>query len=137
MTWHRTRVSPERLEPRQLFSSYFVSPSGNDAATGAVDAPWKTLQHAADSVAAGDFVSVAAGTYTGFYLETDGTAAAPITFHAESGVTINNRNATTPDGINLEGADYVIIEGFHIDGSNGATIPRAGIRSVTNTNAVI
>jgi len=133
----RARLFPELLERRRLFSTYFVAPTGNDAATGAADAPWLTLQHAADTVQAGDLVTVAAGTYVGFYLEADGTAAAPITFHADSGVTINQRNATTPDGINLEGADYIVIEGFHVDGAGGTTIPRAGIRSVINTNAVI
>jgi len=127
----------ERIEGRRLLSGYFVSPAGSDAAAGTSDAPWLTLQHAADSVAAGDVVTVRAGTYVGFDLETDGTAAAPVTFHAESGVTISQRNATTPDGINLEGADYVVVEGFRVDGGGGTGIPRAGIRSVTNTNVVI
>src|SRR5215212_3264330 len=122
----------ERLETRRLLNSYFVSTSGNDAGAGTVDAPWRTLQHAADGVAAGDVVTVGAGNYTGFHLEADGTAAAPITFHAEAGVTINARNAVTPDGINLEGADYVVVEGFNVVG-----LPRAGIRSVINTGAVI
>ena len=126
----------ERLEGRRLLSNYFVSPAGSDAAVGTSEAPWRTLQRAADSVAAGDIVTVRAGTYAGFHLTTDGTAAAPITFHAESGVIIDTRNATTPDGINLEGADFVIIEGFRVDGAGGG-IPRAGIRSVTNTGVVI
>jgi parallel beta-helix repeat protein len=129
---NRRSTGLESLESRRLFAGYFVAPTGSDGAAGTSDAPWRTLQHAADSVAAGDFVTVRAGTYTGFNLETDGTAVAPITFHAESGVTINARNAVTPDGVNLEGADYVVIDGFHIVG-----LPRAGIRSVTNTNAVI
>jgi parallel beta-helix repeat protein len=49
----------------------------------------------------------------------------PITFFAEPGVVINQRNATTPDGINLERASYVVIDGFSVTG-----IARAGVRSV-------
>src|SRR6185295_17068235 len=59
------------------------------------------------------------------------TAAAPIEFLAEPGVKINQRNATTPDGINLESASHVIIDGFQVDG-----MPRAGVRSVGLPNAM-
>ena len=38
----------------------------------------------------------------------------------------------TPDGINLEGADYVTIEGFSVVG-----MPRTGIRSVLNHDVII
>src|SRR4051794_7980643 len=55
----------ELLESRVLFSTYYVSPSGNDAALGTSDAAaWKTLQKAGNTAAAGDTVLVRAGTYT-------------------------------------------------------------------------
>src|SRR5215212_1122336 len=54
-----------------------------------------------------------------------GTAASPIQFKADPGAVINQRNATTPDGINLELASYVVIDGFTVTG-----MPRAGVRSV-------
>src|SRR4051812_13278515 len=95
--WLTRQVRLECLEGRRLLSGYFVSPAGSDGAAGTADAPWLTLQHAADRVGAGDVVTVRAGTYVGFHLETDGAAAAPITFQAEAGVTINARNANTPD----------------------------------------
>src|SRR4051812_48216775 len=94
----------ERLENRDLMTAVFVSPAGSDAGPGTTDQPWLTLQHAADLVAPGDVVTVRAGTYTGFQLSRIGTANAPITFHGEAGATISSRNATTADGINLEGA---------------------------------
>src|SRR3954462_1041315 len=78
---------------------YFVSPAGNDAAAGTSAAPWKTLQHAANIVAPGDKVTARAGNYVGFNLTRSGTAAAPIEFDADAGAVINQRNATTPDGI--------------------------------------
>ena len=106
--------------------------SGNDASDGSSSSPWRTLQHAADVVNAGDTVIVRAGNYAGFYLTSDGTAASRIVFQAEAGVTINQRNAITPDGINLEGADYVTVEGFNVVG-----MPRTGIRSVLNHDVII
>jgi hypothetical protein len=60
------------LECRQLLSTYYVSPSGSDAAAGTSDAlAFKTLQKAADTVIAGDLVHVRAGTYAnGFSMVT-------------------------------------------------------------------
>jgi parallel beta-helix repeat protein len=113
-------------------AALYVSPTGNDLADGSIAAPWQTLQKAANSVNAGDTVTVRAGTYSGFDLRRDGTAAARITFSAEPGVVINARNPRTADGINLEGADFVTIEGFTVVG-----VPRAGIRSVINEGAII
>jgi parallel beta-helix repeat protein len=128
---HKFR-SIERLEERLALSTYYVSNQGSDNQDGSASAPWATLQKAADTVIAGDTVIVRAGTYVGFDLRRDGTAASRITFSAEAGVTINQRNVRTPDGINLEGADYVTIQGFTVVGT-----PRAGIRSVTNDGVII
>ena len=47
-------------------------------------------------------------------------------------MNITQRNATTPDGINLEGADYVTIEGFTVN-----NMPRTGIRAVLNHHVII
>ncbi len=125
------------LEPRTLLSAvtaevFHVSMAGSDSGDGTAASPWRTLQHAAHQVAAGDTVIVQAGTYAGFDLRADGTAEARITFRAEEGAIINQRNPVTADGINLEGADYVTIEGFQIVG-----VPRAGIRSVVNHHVII
>jgi hypothetical protein len=108
--------------------AYLVAPppAGSDSNDGSMAHPWATLQHAADTVAAGDTVMVRIGSYAGFQLETSGTAGHEIVFSANPGATITSDNATTPDGINLEGASYVRIEGFTV---NGRT--RAGIRAVT------
>lgn len=128
------RMRFEPLEPRQLLAGehFYVAPNGSNAAAGTSDAPWQTLQHAANLVSAGDTVTVRAGTYVGFDLRTDGTATDPITFSAEPGAVIDQRNARTPDGINLEGADYIVIEGFTLIG-----LPRAGIRAVLNHHVTI
>jgi len=115
------------LFPARAFAAdYYVTTTGKDVAAGSQQAPWATLQHAADTVAPGDTVHVAAGSYTGFYLGTSGTANARIAFLASPGVTIDHDNGKTPDGINLEGASYVTVDGFTV---NART--RAGIRAVT------
>ena len=134
---HRAAVAPvEALETRRLMAAYVVAPTGNDVGPGNASQPWRTLQRAADELLPGDSVTVLAGTYAGFNMTADGTADAPITWHAQSGAIINTRNTVTADGINLEGADYVIVEGFRVENTTG-TITRAGIRSVTNRGVII
>ena len=39
-------------------AQYFVAPDGSDAAAGDVNAPWRTLQFAADIIGPGDTVTV-------------------------------------------------------------------------------
>lgn len=106
---------------------FYVAPGGSNANPGTAAAPWATLQHAADRVAPGDRVVVRPGNYKGFYLDTSGTAAAPIEFFAEPGVLIDvpTDGAGNRDGINLESASHVVIDGFAVSG-----MPRAGVRSV-------
>ncbi len=109
--------------------TYFVAPppAGDDGNPGTIDSPWATLQHAADIVQPGDTVLVRAGSYTGAQFTTSGTAAMRIVVQAFPGeeVDIVADNPSTPDGINLEGASYMTIAGFRVDGRT-----RAGIRAV-------
>lgn len=123
----RVHLRLETLEIRTLLSTYFVAPDGDDSGPGTEEAPWLTLQRAANAVRAGDEVIVRPGEYAGFDLRTSGTADSPIRFLAEPGVVVTVPNPRTPDGINLEGASYVSIEGFAVVG-----LPRTGIRSVLN-----
>ncbi len=105
---------------------FYVDPNGDDTGAGTIDDPWQTLQKAADTVAAGDTVLVAPGDYVGFDLRTSGTAAAWIRFLASTGTRVTTRNPVTPDGINVEGASYVEISGFTVQG-----MPRNGLRAAT------
>jgi len=61
------------------------------------------------------------------YLTASGTAEAPIEFRVADGEVANvtSDNHLTPDGINVEDADYVVIQGFTVNGRG-----RAGIRAV-------
>lgn len=114
----------EALESRRLLSTYFVSSTGNNANDGSEGAPWRTIQHAADNVAAGDTVNVLAGPFAGFSVSTTGAAGAPITFKAQGLVLLTLPNAVTgQDGINIQNADYIVIDGFFV-----SAMARSGIR---------
>src|SRR5688572_28557479 len=79
----RSDADARRVPARMLAAAtFFVAPQGDDKAAGTAEAPWKTLQHAADVVPAADTVLVRSGTYAGFDLRKSGTPEAPITFRA-------------------------------------------------------
>ena len=115
-------------------ADYWVGPHGRDlTGSGGQRRPWATLQFAADRVKAGDTVHVLDGDYTGFYLSRGGESHAPIRFIAEGqAVRITRRNRGTPDGINIEGAGHIVVEGFVID-----EMPRAGIRVTHGAHGTI
>jgi hypothetical protein len=119
--------------------TFYVATDGDDTNDGSAARPWRTLQRAAQGIQPGDLVIARPGRYAGLVLGWDGpqngTAANPITFRGEPGAIIDSRNNRTADGINLEGASHVVVEGFSV--LNGGTITRAGIRSVTNRGVVI
>ncbi len=106
-------------------TTYYVSVTGNDDNNGiSSQTAFKTLQHAADIVSAGDSVLVLQGNYTGFDLRTNGTQNLPIVFKAyKNDVVIDQHNPVTNDGINIENTNWVVIDGFKVINQ-----PRAGIR---------
>ena len=99
-----------------LATRRYVAPTGNDANSGATLATaWRTLQRAANLVNAGDTVFVTDSTYAGFDLRRSGTSTNRIVFIANSkNVIINRRNAVTTDGINIENANWIKIQGFRV-----------------------
>ena len=67
---------------------YYVSTNGNDAALGTIDAPFKTINHAAQIAIAGDTVRVFGGTYRERVCpKNGGTETARITYEAVEGET--------------------------------------------------
>jgi parallel beta-helix repeat protein len=114
--------------------TYYVSATGKDQNTGlSPNAAFLTLQHAADFVAAGDSVIVLEGNYTGFDIRTSGTESLPIVFKAANqNVVIDQHNYKTNDGINIENADRIVIDGFKVINQ-----PRSGIRIAVSDFVVI
>ncbi len=104
---------------------YYVKNGGANANDGlSVATAWATLAQAAAVVLPGDTVRVLDGNYQGFDLRRSGTSGSPITFRAEGpNVRITADNGVTPDGINVENAAHVVIDGFVVDQRT-----RAGIR---------
>jgi len=115
-------------------ADYWVASRGRDATgQGNQTRPWATLQYAADRVRPGDTVHVRDGDYEGFDLRHGGNPDAPVSFKAEGKrVRIVRRNRNTPDGINVEGASYVVIDGFIVN-----EMPRAGVRAVLGSHLTI
>ncbi len=135
-------------------SSYYVSPSGNDSNSGTQSNPWRTIQKAANTVSAGDSVTVMAGDYSTqrTTISRSGTSSAPIVFQAQGEavtkgfeiggdyIHIKNFKIIAPHpcnwgsgdyGIFISG-DYCLIENNHIqDSGHGGLITDTGSTGCT------
>jgi len=107
-------------------NAYYVAPNGNDSWDGRADepkggnhGPWKTIQHAANMLNAGDTVYVREGTYVGAISITKSGSASGgyITFRNYPGekptITRNDQN-TGMDTVRGSGVSYIKFIGFHL-----------------------
>ena len=110
-------------------TTYFVSENGNNLNNGLTpQTAFATLQHASDIVSNGDSVLVLHGNYVGFDIRENANQNSPIVFKAiENNVIIDQQNSVTPDGINIENASWIVIDGFEVMNQ-----PRAGIRAAVS-----
>ncbi len=118
-------------------TDYYVSNNGNNSNNGlTASTAFKTLQHAADLVTAGDVIFVENGTYTGFDLRNkNGTSSNPIVFKATGdNALINQKGPQRNDIINIENSDYIIVDGFT---TNNAPGNGNGIRVVLSDHCII
>jgi hypothetical protein len=104
----------EQGAPTELACTHYVAPDGSDDNPGTDEAPWQTIQHAADTAGPGDTVCIHAGTYSareeGVVFSLSGTADAPITFAAAPG-----EKATVQGGLILpQGTSYVRLIGLAV-----------------------
>ncbi|QDY82696.1 DUF5123 domain-containing protein [Paenibacillus polymyxa] len=102
-------------------AEYYVATSGSDSNAGTSDAPWKTLQHAADTVPPGSKVYVRGGVYKEkLKITRSGSASqGPIVFASYGNETAivdgTGLSANGNEGlIELADVDYVTIQGFEI-----------------------
>jgi hypothetical protein len=102
-------------------SSYYVSTSGNDSNTGIQTAPWRTIQHAADTARAGSIVNVRSGVYEELVsIKSSGDASnGYITFRSYPGETaVLDAAHFTPSGrqavVTIHNQSYIRIERFEI-----------------------
>ena len=99
--------------PIDVECTYHVSPGGDDGNAGTEQAPWGTVQHAADTVTAGDAVCLASGDYAGqgeVFLGVSGTAEAPIIFAAPAGLVTVSALTLRP------GTSHVRLVGLTVQG---------------------
>ncbi|MGB3078242.1 MAG: right-handed parallel beta-helix repeat-containing protein [Saprospiraceae bacterium] len=116
-----------------IAATKYVSNAGNNNNSGnSLAQAWLTLQYAANHIVAGDSVWIANGTYVGFDMRTTGTAANPIVFIAIGNSAIINLPTGTTDGINVEDADYI-----EINGVRAINLPRNGIRLVFANHCIV
>ncbi len=69
--------------------TYYVATNGNDGNSGSSSSPWRTIQHAADTVSTGATVYVMGGTYNEkVTIKNSGSSGNYITFAAYPGQTV-------------------------------------------------
>src|ERR1700735_4832655 len=105
----------------QANSSFYVSTTGNDSNPGTQTAPWRTIQHAADTVRAGGTVNVQGGVYEELVnINASGNASDGfVTFRSYPGETaILDAEQLVPEGrggiLTIRDKSYVRVEGFEI-----------------------
>ena len=105
----------------QSNSSFYVSTTGADSNPGTQTSPWRTVQHAADTVRAGSNVNVRGGVYEELVsIKASGNATdGYITFRSYPGETaVLDAEHFAPDGrsgiLTIHNKSYVRIEGFEI-----------------------
>ena len=101
-------------------ATYYVSTSGDDGWVGSQAQPWRTLQHAVDSISGGDTILVANGTYVGCYITSPGASGAVKTLKnqtAGQGVIVNSRGSNPHNAVmDIDGTSYWVIDGLVING---------------------
>ncbi|MFK7819073.1 MAG: right-handed parallel beta-helix repeat-containing protein [Planctomycetaceae bacterium] len=120
----------ENLEVRQMLTSYFVTPSGNDSGPGTVVNPFATVQHALNVAdEPGDVVSVGAGRYfEKIELPHSGSADEGfITLITASGAILDGTGVNGENMVLIENQNHVKVVGFEIVNNSGVT-DGSGIR---------
>lgn len=126
------------LEPTATGKVYYVSGTGNDSNTGLnTGQAFRTLQKAADLTAPGDTVVAMNGVYTSepstdvLTINTSGTQGNWIRYRAYPGHTPKLQLSDNWSGISVNGASYIVIEGFTVVG-NAKSITLAEARQQQN-----
>jgi hypothetical protein len=101
-------------------NSYCVSPCGNDANPGTLDAPWKSINNSAAKIKPGDTLFVRGGTYIEtVFVAVSGSSSAPVNIYAyPNELPVIDGNKTLPTGdwnglVNLVG-EYIHFSGFEV-----------------------
>lgn len=118
-------------------NTYYVSATGNNTHAGTISAPWKTIQHAADVMTAGDSTFIRGGVYNEqVFTQAAGDAAnGHISFVAypnETAVLDGTGISTGSGGFNIN-HDYIRLDGLEI--RNWEDLSCVAIWVIGNTGA--
>ncbi len=102
-------------------ADYYVAPAGSDLNAGTLLKPWKTIQHAANTLRPGDTVFVRRGIYKGLVsINVSGAPGAPITFtnYLKEKPVIDAAGIVPPEEgralIFIQDRSHLIIRGFEL-----------------------
>jgi len=124
-------------------AAVFVATDGNDAASGTLSSPWRTLQKAADSAPSGATVYVRGGTYGPFTMRRSGQAGTPTTFTAYPGETaiVDGKQAVSfaislisVHDVNLT---HLVVQGGYADAHEGGGVLVQGSSEVTVSDSLV
>jgi hypothetical protein len=111
------------LLPPSIGLIYYVSTTGNDSNDGTFDLPWRTVQHALDTLLPGETALVRGGNYSeNLYMSRDGAPSAPITvagYQRERPVLRPAGGAENTYPIQIGSASYFRLHGFVIEDATG------------------
>ena len=112
-------------------TTYYVATTGNDLSNGSSSAPWRTLQHAVETIAPGDVILVRSGTYAGCRIRNSGTPASPKTLARDIGATVVI-NTPGPQNshsslIEIENGSGSEVTDWIVDGLEVSNSPHHGI----------
>lgn len=116
------RLLPPPLPPSTA-EAFYVSTTGDDSSPGTIEQPWRTIQHALDTVTPGQTALVREGTYSeNLRIARDGTPDKPITissFRHEQAILrpAGGRENTYP--VEIDSASYVRLHGLVIESATG------------------
>ncbi|MFV2073909.1 MAG: right-handed parallel beta-helix repeat-containing protein [Thermoanaerobaculales bacterium] len=109
------------LNQAAVAGTYYVAPGGNDGSPGSEAQPWRTIQHAAVTLQAGDTVYIKAGTYAERVVPLNsGSAGNVITYAAFPGDVpiIDGAGVTLPPGqaglFEISGLSYITVSGLRV-----------------------
>jgi len=106
-------------------TSIYVSTEGSDAAPGTRNAPWRTIEHALESVRPGDTIVLRGGVYAqNLVISVSGTASRPITLTSDPDEeAILRPGATAPSyPVELMDAAYVRLDGVVVENAVGTSV---------------
>ncbi len=117
------------LSQAGMAATYYVATNGNDANSGSIDHPWKTVQKAANTLNAGDTVYVMNGTYHEVVSVTrSGTSSDPMTFRNYPGQApvIDGAGQGAPSGVLvIQNCAHIRVDGLGI--MNTDSVHQSGI----------